>query len=44
LRRLPLSNERIGQLTRDGSPIQRAGVDMKKRGHKSKTSYTTIDV
>src|ERR1700722_16585066 len=44
VRRLPLSNERIGKLTRDGSPIQRAGVDMKKRGHNDKTSYATIDV
>jgi hypothetical protein len=39
-----LSNERIGKLTRDGPPVQRARVDVKNCGHDGKTSNTTIDV
>src|SRR5580658_5933673 len=33
VRRLPLSNERTSKLARDRSPIQRARVDVKQRGH-----------
>jgi hypothetical protein len=39
-----LSDERIGELARNGSPIQRARVDFKKLGHNGKISYATNDV
>ena len=42
--RLPLGNERTGKLARDGSPIQWARIDVKKRGHGSEFSYAAIDV